>query len=104
MKSTKKLTEEIIKLNQKLDAISSQSRFLIYTTSPKRFLWLNFLSGIVHSMGALISTTILLALFAFLASQVNLIAIISDFFNSILSQINWSQLIFPASQLSPGQL
>ena len=95
MKSTQKLTLEVKKLNEKLDAIGSRSRFLVYSANPFKFFWLNFLAGIAHSLGSLFGTAVIAAVVVYFFSQINLIGYFSGFLNSVFTQLDWNNLLFP---------
>jgi hypothetical protein len=101
MKSSQKLVIELKKLNQKLDKIDNQSRFMIYSGSPSKFAFLNFLSGMFHSLGSLFATAIIASIFVYFFSQINLVPIINGWINSILSQSQYSNILPPIPTFSP---
>ena len=87
MKSTKKLTLEIRKLNQKLDTLGNRSRFMVYSANPFKFALFNFISGIFFSLGSLFGTAVIAGIMVYFFSQIDLITVITDWLNLIFSQI-----------------
>jgi hypothetical protein len=94
VKSTQKLTLEIKKLNQKLDQIGSQTRFMIYSANPLKFAVYNFIAGAFHSLGSLFGTFIIFGILAYIFAQFDLTNSINQWFSEIISNIDWQQ-IFP---------
>lgn len=116
------LAKELHKLNQKLASIdTNKSKWMIYNANPAKFAFYNFLAGIFHSLGSLFGTAVIAALIFYFISQVDLINPIVNWFNQILSQIDWnaimpspptnsqsldqlnSQLLRQLQQLTPSQ-
>jgi len=93
MKSTKKLLLEVRKLNETLDRLSHNSRFMIYSANPFKFAWFNFLAGAFHSLGSLFGTAVIAAAFVYFFSQIDFIPSITGWIESILSQVRWEQIV-----------
>jgi hypothetical protein len=101
MKSSQKLVIEIKKLNQSLDRISNQGRFMIFSASPSKFAFYNFIAGVFHSLGSLFATAVIAGVFVYFFSQIDLVSLINDWINSILSQTQYSNILPPLPTLSP---
>jgi hypothetical protein len=93
VKSSQKLTLEIRKLNQKLDQIGSQTRFMIYSANPAKFAFYNFIAGAFHSLGSLFGTFIIFGILAYIFSQLDLNNTITQWFTEVFSNIDWQQII-----------
>ncbi|HBP50883.1 TPA: hypothetical protein DD455_00940 [Candidatus Shapirobacteria bacterium] len=101
MKSSQKLVIELKKLNQSLDKIGNQSRFMIYSSSPMKFAFYNFIAGVFHSLGSLFATAVIAGIFVYFFSQIDLVSIINGWINSILSQSQYSNILPPIPTFSP---
>lgn len=93
MKSVKRLTVEVKKLNQKLDSIGSQNRFMIYSASPWKFGWYNFIAGIFYSLGMLFGTAIVATVLVYLLGKMDFTRPLSVWVEKTLSQIKWEKII-----------
>lgn len=93
MKTTKKLILEIKKLNQKLDHINMNDRYMVYNASPLKFAWFNFIGGVFHSLGTLFGTVVVAGILVYVLSQINFINPLTDWIEQILSQVQWEQVI-----------
>lgn len=100
MKSTQKLILEIRKLNQHLDRVSLQSKFMVYSANPIKFAWFNFIGGLFHSLGSLFGTAVVAGTIVYLLSQIDFIIPVSRFFESVFTQIRWEQVL-PTTTPSP---
>ncbi len=93
MKSSKKLVLELKRLNQKLDHINMNDRYMVYNANPLKFAWFNFLSGIFHSLGTLFGTFVVAGILVYFLSRVNFIQPITNWVEQILSQVLKEQII-----------
>jgi hypothetical protein len=99
MKSSEKLTLEIQKLNQKLDLITANSKFLVYQSHPAKFIFYNFLSGVFYSLGTLFGTFILAGIIIYFLSRINLIPIVGQWLEQVFRQIDWRQVLLPNNSI-----
>jgi hypothetical protein len=98
-KSTDSLTDQLKKINQKLESIDfSKSRFYIYNANPLKFALYNFLAGIFHSLGTLFGTVVVTALVVYFVSQIDLLSPITAWFQQIFNQAINEQIIPQISQ------
>ncbi len=95
MKSSKKLTLEIQKLNQRLYQISNRSRYMIYSANPFKFAFFNFIAGVFHSLGSLFGTAIIAAFLVYFFSQFDVTRIFSQMIETSLNQVRWEKVITP---------
>jgi len=93
MKSSQILTLEIKKLNQRLDQIGSQTRYMIYSANPLKFAVYNFIAGVFHSLGSLFGTFIIFGILAYIFSQFDITNSVNKWFAEIISNIDWQQII-----------
>lgn len=97
MKTKSKLILELKKLNQKLDRINTQSKYMVYQAKPFKFAFYNFIAGTFFALGSLFGTAIIAALIAYIVSRLDFIAPISNWIEQILSQVNWDSIIAPTA-------
>ena len=64
------LEKQVQRLNENLEKVIKDNRFFIYSTKPSRFVLLNFLSGILRSLGSTIGTLVVLGVGGYLAARV----------------------------------
>jgi len=89
MTSRQKLINELHLLNQKLENINGQSRFMVYNANPLRFAFYNFLAGTLHSLGNLFGTVVVTAAVIYLFTRLNLAQSFTLWFQGLLeSTIN----------------
>lgn len=93
MKSVTRLTIEIKKLNEKLDRIGSQNRFMVYSTSPWRFASYNFIAGVFYSLGILFGTAVIATSLLYLSAKYNFTNSVTTWMESTLSQIRWERIL-----------
>lgn len=93
MKSISKLTVEIKKLNQKLDRIGDQNRFMVYSTNPWKFGWYNFLAGVFYSLGILFGTAVIATSLLYLSAKYNFTNSVTSWVENTLSQIKWERIL-----------
>lgn len=93
MKSSKKLVLELKKLNQKLDHINNNDRYMVYNANPFKFALFNFIAGIFHSLGTLVGTAVIAGAIIYLFSKVNFSSAVSSFLEQTMSQIKWEKVI-----------
>ena len=101
MKSSQKLTLEIRKLNQTLDRLTLNHRFMIFSANPLKFAYYNFLAGAFHSLGSLFGTAVIAAAFVYFFSSVDFIPAVTTWIESILSDIRWEQILPSPTQIPP---
>lgn len=100
MKTTKQLTLEIQKLNEKLAKINNNSQYMVYNANPFKFMLFNFLAGISHALGTLFGAVIVTAAIIYFLSAINLTGIINNWLKQTMSQIEWEKII-PIPQVNP---
>ena len=93
MKSVKRLTIEVKKLNQKLDAVGSQNRFMVYTTNPWKFASYNFIAGIFYSLGMLFGTAVIATVLVYFLGKMDFTRPLSQWVEKTLGQIKWEKII-----------
>lgn len=91
--STEELVQELKKLNQKLSQISNGDRYFLYSSRPLKFVLLNFVSGISHSLGTLFGTFIIAAALVYLFRTMDITKPVTLWIESVMSQIRWEQII-----------
>lgn len=85
MNSRLKLLKEIKKLNSHLDRLGNNSRFMVYSTSPGKYIFYNFVAGLFGALGSLFGTAVVAGLIVYLLSHLHL-----NFLNSLTQ---WTQAI-----------
>lgn len=93
MEPTEKLSREIEILNQKLDEIGNQNRFMVFTTKRRKFAMYNFLAGMWYSLGMLFGTAVVATVAVYFLSKIDFTRSISSWVQSTLSQIKWEKII-----------
>lgn len=86
------LLEQVKKLNQRLDFINN----------PFKNAGYNFIAGIFRSLGSLFGTIVVAGAFFYFFSKVDLVKPVTDWVESVLSEIQWEKVI-QAPQPSPQQ-
>ena len=79
MKSRERLILELKKLNEKLDRIGNNDRYMVYNANPWKFAFFNFLSGIFHSLGTLFGTIIIAGAIIYFFSKIDFTQSLSKF-------------------------
>jgi hypothetical protein len=90
---TELLIEEIKKLNQRIDQISTSGRLMIYNANPFKFAFFNFIAGVFHSLGTLLTTVVISAVVFYFISSLNIPQYFGKLMESSMSQINWQKII-----------
>ncbi|MCL4383999.1 DUF5665 domain-containing protein [Patescibacteria group bacterium] len=104
MKTRQQTLLELKQLNEKLDQITNQNRYFIYSTSPFKFAIYNFIAGIFHSLGTLFGTIFVTAALIYVLSQlrIDLVSPTTKFLEDTFSRIDWNKII-PAPKIDYNQ-
>jgi len=94
MDQNQEILLELQKINQKIDNY----------TNPFKISWSNFLAGIFRSLGTLFGTVIIASVLVYIFSQFNLTASISKWIETTMSQVNWTKVVVPQTQIIQDQL
>jgi len=90
MAETGGLEKQLSKLNANLEDSLKRNRYFIYSSRPFKFVWLNFIAGIFHSIGMAVGTLLVLTVGGFLVARflsgVNLTEVVSDWLNQVTQQ------------------
>lgn len=102
MKSSSRLTVEIKKLNQRLDQIGSQNRFMIYSVNRWKFASYNFWAGVFYSLGMLFGTAVIATVLVYFLGKMDFTKPLSQWVEKTLGGIRWEKIIsIPASNYDP---
>ena len=102
MEEQNQLTQEIKKLNQQLERLTTSGKHMIYSANPFKFSLFNFLAGIFHTLGSLFGYIVIFGLSVYFFSRMNLTGVISNWMEKTLKGVDWNR-IMPATQI-PGNL
>ncbi|MDD2224555.1 MAG: DUF5665 domain-containing protein [Candidatus Shapirobacteria bacterium] len=94
MDQNQEILLELQKINQKIDNY----------TNPFKISWSNFLVGIFRSLGTLFGTVIVASVLVYIFSQFNLTASISKWIETTMSQVNWTKVVVPQTQIIQDQI
>lgn len=89
MNPNQEIISELQKINQKIDN---------YIHPLKRF-WVSFLNGTFYALGAIFGTLIIAYALIYVFSQFNFTASVSKWIETTMSQINWTKVIAPQTQI-----
>lgn len=89
----KSLTESIIALAKLIRQLRSE-RYLQMVENRKKFLFYNFLSGVVRGVGFTLGTGIILGLILWILSQLITIPIIGEWVSSLINYIQENKLTY----------
>ncbi len=84
------LHKELRRLNSNLEFSLKKNRYFIYSSRPFKFIWLNFIAGIFHSVGMAIGTLLVFTISGFIIARflsgVNLTEVVADWLNQVTQQ------------------
>jgi uncharacterized protein involved in cysteine biosynthesis len=90
MAETGGLEKQLSKLNTNLEDSLKKNRYFIYSSRPFKFVWLNFIAGIFHSIGMAVGTLLVLTVGGFLVARflsgIDLAEVVSDWLNQVTQQ------------------
>ncbi|MFA6185034.1 MAG: DUF5665 domain-containing protein [Candidatus Shapirobacteria bacterium] len=89
MDQNQEILFELQKINQKIDNY----------TNPFKISWSNFLAGIFRSLGTLFGTLIIASALVYVFSQFNFTSSVSKWIETTMSQINWTKVVAPQTQI-----
>ena len=89
MDQNQEILLELQKINKKIDNY----------TDPFKVSWSNFLAGIFRSLGTLFGTLIIASALVYVFSQFNFTRSISKWIETTMSQINWTKVVAPQTQI-----
>ena len=95
MNEEKRLRQELAELNRQLREIRRKSKFMIYSASPWKFAFFNFLAGIFHTLGALFGYLVVFSAIVFLLSRLDLTRLVSNWLNQVVKEVRWEQVFLP---------
>ncbi|MBU1088645.1 hypothetical protein KKA02_02090 [Patescibacteria group bacterium] len=105
MEEETQLTQQLKKLNNKLDEFGNKNKFMIYSANPLKFAWANFTAGIFFSLGRLFGSIVIFAATIYIFSKMNLGNFFSNWMENTMSQVNWEKVIpQPKMQLDLNDL
>jgi len=88
------LVNELKRLNRHISELrNSGNKFMLYSANPAKFAFMNFLSGIFHSLGSLFGYIVVFGAIVFLLSKVNLQGLMTKWLETTLGQINWEKVM-----------
>lgn len=88
------LTNEVKKLNKNISELRhSGNKFMLYSANPAKFVFMNFLSGVFHSLGTLFGYIVIFGAIVFLLSKINLQGLMTKWLETTLGQINWENIM-----------
>lgn len=87
----KNLAESIQTLTELVKELRDQD-YLSILEDKKKFLWYNFLTGAAKGLGFVIGSTLLLALFLWVASQLLTVPVIGDWVADLINYIREAQI------------
>ncbi len=87
----KKLAESVEDLAELVDRLRSET-YLQIIDSKRKFLWYNFLTGAAKGLGFIIGSTLLLALFLWVASHLITVPVIGEWAADLINYINRARL------------
>ena len=89
MDQNQEILLELQKINKKIDNY----------TDPFKVSWSNFLAGIFRSLGTLFGTLIIASALVYVFSQFNFTSSVSKWIETTMSQINWTKVVAPQTQI-----
>jgi len=89
MDQNQEILLELQKINKKIDDY----------TNPFKISWSNFLAGIFRSLGTLFGTLIIASALVYVFSQFNFTSSVSKWIETTMSQINWTKVVAPQTQI-----
>lgn len=90
-KHEQKLIESIKELAEMTERLRSES-YLQIIDSKRKFLWYNFLTGAAKGLGFIVGSTLLLALFLWIASQLLSVPIIGEWVADLINYVEKARL------------
>lgn len=90
-KQTQKLSQTIEKLAEAVDELRDE-KYLQILDNKRKFLWYNFLTGAAKGLGFVIGSTILLALFLWIASQLLSVPVIGEWVADLINYVEKARL------------
>lgn len=90
-KEEKNAEESVVGLTRIIKQFLSE-RYLRILDNPKKFLFYNFLTGLVSGIGYALGATLVFALIIWLLSKLTLIPLLGNFISNILDYIQKSRL------------
>lgn len=104
MKTRQKTLFELQKLNQRLDQLTGNNKYFIYSANPLKFASYNFIAGVFHSLGSLFGTIFITGAIIYLLAQakIDIVGPTTKLFEDSFSKINW-QKIMPSPQIDVSQ-
>lgn len=87
----KNLVESVQTLTELVEELRKQN-YLDILEDKKKFLWYNFLTGAAKGLGFVIGSTLLLALFLWIASQLLTVPVIGEWMADLINYVREAQL------------
>lgn len=91
MEKEKNTEESIVGLTRVIKQFLSE-RYLRIIDNPKKFLFYNFLTGLVSGVGFAVGATIIFALIVWLLSKLTIIPFLGNFIADILDYIQQTKI------------
>lgn len=92
------LTEEVKKLNSKIDEIKNSGKLMIYSANPFKFAVFNFIAGIFNTLGSLFGYLVIFGIAAYFLSQINLGNVVTGWLEKTMGQVDWNKVV----NIAPG--
>ena len=104
MKTRLETLKELKSLNHKLDQITNNNHYFIYSTNPVKFAFYNFMAGLFHSLGTVFGTLAITIAIIYIISllKVDLVELSSKFIQNSMSRIDWTKII-PSPSIDVNQ-
>lgn len=90
-KHEQKLIESIEELAEMVKRLRSES-YLQVIDNKRKFLWYNFLTGAAKGLGFVVGSTLLLALFLWVASQLLSVPVIGEWVADVINYVEKARL------------
>lgn len=88
---SQKLAKTIDKLTEAVEKLRDE-RYLQIIQNKKKFLWYNFLTGAAKGLGLVVGSTLLLALFLWIVSQLITVPVIGEWIVDLINYIEQARL------------
>ncbi len=84
------LTREVSSLTKEIARLKDMD-FMQVFNHPLKFLWYSFLKGLMIGFGSVLGASVLVALFIYMLSKIQLVPIVGDFVQDLINQIQSEQ-------------
>lgn len=92
LKAEKELVNEVKKLTKQVENLRNTELIRVYKR-PGKFLLFSFLKGLMVGFGSVLGASLLVGMFVYLVSQIQLVPFFGDFVTDILKEIDTNQVL-----------